>query len=139
MSWAQPRGADRDKLNDIAPIWTSLLVCSVVRCKLLLPGRFQCQDMWARNKWSKNMNFSSQLKYESNMNTQRMKTRNKTLCSVSVWSIKWMNTFRGLVTTILSLCGSASMVREGIRHSIVQLHEFEQLLNSYGSFNWWGQ
>jgi len=60
MSWAQRRGADREKLNDIAPKWT-LLVCSVVRCKLLMPGHSQWQEIWTKNNCNKSENFTTQV------------------------------------------------------------------------------
>lgn len=62
MSWAQHRGADREKLNDITPRWTPLLVCSAVRCKLLLPGHFLWQDMWTKNECNMNVNFATQIR-----------------------------------------------------------------------------
>jgi hypothetical protein len=139
MSWAQPRGADRDKLNDIAPIWTSLLVCSVVvRCKLLPPGRFQCQDTWRKNKRSKNMNFSSQLKYECIMKHKewRQGTRHFPMFVYEV-STEW--TLGDLWQIYCHSIDQPQRWEKGVRRCIVQLHDFKQLLNSYRSLNWWGQ
>lgn len=47
-------------------------------------GRFQCQDMWTRNKCSKNTNFSSQLKYEYTVKEQdKEQEKEQDLCSDS--------------------------------------------------------
>ena len=60
MSWAQRRGADREKLHDFAPKWT-ILVHSVVRCKLLMLGHSQWQEIWTKNKCNKSENFTTQV------------------------------------------------------------------------------
>jgi hypothetical protein len=140
MSWAQLRGADRDKLNDIAPIWTSLLVCSVVRCKLLLPGCFQCQDVWKGASgvriWTSvhNSDMSVIWAHEG----WRQGTRH---FAVFLTKVLTERTLLGDLWQLPCYCvDEAPWWEREVIDCIVQWYKFQQVCNSYGSFSWfwWG-